>query len=623
MRNHSHYSLLASTSRSKQIVKTCKDSGFSYAGITDLATISGCVNFIQACKREGLKPIIGSEIYLENDARLTLICRNKAGWDQLLRVISVANDPKNYDRHPVIPFASLLENISPENFVCIDGYFGSLFFQSVFPDTTCIFDSVDEEDRVRQCLVDDAEQVALNYASEMMGVFPHYYMEVNETDYESFPVLRLLSSLIYGIDSAQAEQNGRSFLLPDTGSYYPERKDAVDHRVLVCTKLKTTMRQLPDKIEELKDLESLKFIMLGSYYIKSRSFLEENYHPSLVANLDEIAEGCEDIEILSKPKLPTFQTPDGDSENDYLKQLCRDGWMRLIAKKVDKSLHMEYRDRVLKELAVIEKANLAGYFLIVQDYVNHFRDKGCLIGPARGSGGGSLVCYLTGITLIDPIEYDLLFERFYNEGRNTDDHVSLPDIDVDFPPDYRDQVIDYLKETYGEHRVCQMLTFGRLAGRSIIKEVMRVNESCGFEQMNEITAKIPNEAAISDLLENMDEPSVIRWVLENDKDSLADYCWLNDDGQLEGEYARVFEQAMRMEGIFKTQGKHAAGVVIASDTLDQICPMVKASRSEEKIAGMEMGDLEAIGCVKFDILGVSLLQKISNTVGDINNRNAT
>ena len=168
-----------------------------------------------------------------------------------------------------------------------------------------------------------------------------------------------------------------------------------------------------------------------------------------------------------------------------------------------------------------------------------------------------------------------------------------------------------------------MLTFGRLAGRSIIKEVMRVNESCGFEQMNEITAKIPNEAAISDLLENMDEPSVIRWVLENDKDSLADYCWLNDDGQLEGEYARVFEQAMRMEGIFKTQGKHAAGVVIASDTLDQICPMVKASRSEEKIAGMEMGDLEAIGCVKFDILGVSLLQKISNTVGDINNRNAT
>ena len=287
--------------------------------------------------------------------------------------------------------------------------------------------------------------------------------------------------------------------------------------------------------------------------------------------------------------------------------------------RVDPSKFDEYKDRVLKELEVIKKANLAGYFLIVQDYVNHFRDLGCLVGPARGSGGGSLVCYLTGITLIDPIEYGLLFERFYNEGRNTEDHVSLPDIDVDFPPDYRDDVIQYLKDKYGESRVCQMLTFGKLAGRSIIKEVLRVNESCGFEQMNQITDKIPNEAAISDLLEEMENPSVIRWALENDKNALIDYCWIDDDGKLQGEYAKAFEQAMRMEGIFKTQGKHAAGVVIASDDLQEICPMVKSSRSSEQIAGMEMGDLEAIGCVKFDILGVNLLKKISETIHEVNN----
>jgi len=286
---------------------------------------------------------------------------------------------------------------------------------------------------------------------------------------------------------------------------------------------------------------------------------------------------------------------------------------------IDPKLYDAYKDRVLRELEVISKADLAGYFLIVQDYVNHFRNQGCLIGPARGSGGGSLVCYLTGITLLDPIKYGLLFERFYNEGRNTADHVSLPDIDVDFPPDYRDAVIDYLREKYGSSQVCQMLTFGRLAGRSILKEVLRVNESCSFDQMNEITKKIPNEASISDLLEEMDEPSVIRWALENDKNALIDYCWIDEDGSLQGEYAKVFEQAMRMEGIFKTQGKHAAGVVIASHNLEKICPMVKASRGDEKIAGMEMGDLESIGCVKFDILGVSLLSKISKTVGEINN----
>jgi len=192
--------------------------------------------------------------------------------------------------------------------------------------------------------------------------------------------------------------------------------------------------------------------------------------------------------------------------------------------------------------------------------------------------------------------------------------ASLPDIDVDFPPDQRENVISYLKEKYGHDRVCQMLTFGRLQGRSALKEVLRVNESCGFDQMNEITNKIPQEAAISDKLEEMDEPSVIRWALENDADSLREYCW-EEDGELRGDFARDFAQALRIEGTFKTQGKHAAGVVVSSIDLNKLCPMVKETRGNEKIAGMEMGDLEAIGAVKFDILGVNLLKKIHETCG--------
>lgn len=611
LRNHSHYSLLSSTSRCNQIADTCKKHGYSNAGITDISSISGCVNFIQACKKAKIKPIIGSEIILDNDARITLVCKNNNAWTQLLKIISISNSPDYFKETPRIPFDLLIDNIQGEDFVCIDGYIGSLLFSKVLSNNECVFECLDD-DSVQECLVDNHLDVAISHMQEMQKHFRHYFLEINNTDHDSYPVTKIVTNVIKTID---AECH---CTIPDTCSYYPERKDAIDHRVLICTKLKTTMKNLDQKISEKKDLDSLRFIRSSNYYIKDFKYLTKHYDNNCIKNVANIVNLIDDIDILSKPKLPAFKTPDSSSEDEYLKQLCRNGWKKFIADRIDPSKFDIYKDRVLKELEVIKKANLAGYFLIVQDYVNHFRDLGCLVGPARGSGGGSLVCYLTGITLIDPIEYGLLFERFYNEGRNTEDHVSLPDIDVDFPPDYRDEVIQYLKDKYGESRVCQMLTFGKLAGRSILKEVLRVNESCGFEQMNQITDKIPNEAAISDLLEEMDNPSVIRWALENDKNALIDYCWLDDNGNLQGEYAKVFEQAMRMEGVFKTQGKHAAGVVIASDDLQEICPMVKSSRSSEQIAGMEMGDLEAIGCVKFDILGVNLLKKISETIHEVN-----
>src|SRR5210317_1342904 len=610
LRNHSHYSLLHSTSRSNDIASICKKQGWGYAGITDMSSVSGCVNFIKSCKSQDIIPIIGSELILDNGSRITLLCKNNNAWTSLLKIISIANSPENFNDTPRIPFDDLIQNINCENFICIDGYVGSLLFSKVMTSNECIFDTLDDEG-ITNCLVENHLQIAKDHVKQMRNIFESYFLEINNIDHESYPVTKVMSSMVKSLDT--------DITIPDTSSFYPERKDAVDHRVLICTKLKTTMKKLDQKISEKKDLESLKFIRSSNHYIKSFDFLKDNYDNISVENISNIPNLIDSIEILSKPKLPVFKTPDASSEDEYLKQLCRNGWRKLIMDRVDPSKFDAYKDRVLKELEVIKKANLAGYFLIVQDYVNHFRDLGCLVGPARGSGGGSLVCYLTGITLIDPIEYGLLVERFYNEGRNTEDHVSLPDIDVDFPPDYRDDVIQYLKDKYGESRVCQMLTFGKLAGRSIIKEVLRVNESCGFEQMNQITEKIPNEAAISDLLEEMENPSVIRWALENDKNALIDYCWIDDDGKLQGEYAKAFEQAMRMEGIFKTQGKHAAGVVIASDDLQEICPMVKSSRSSEQIAGMEMGDLEAIGCVKFDILGVNLLKKISETIHEVNN----
>jgi DNA polymerase-3 subunit alpha len=400
-------------------------------------------------------------------------------------------------------------------------------------------------------------------------------------------------------------------------SYYVNKEDANLHRILLCSDMKTTLPKIQKSIKKGKsdntdiDINKLEYFINDQYYVKSKDEIK-SYNTYL---LEKIYNECEDYDILSKPMLPKFDCPNGLSEEDYLKQLCRIGWREnlintgKVSKPEDKQ---KYADRFNEELGVIKDANLFGYFLIVQDIIKHVNDNGWMSGPGRGSAAGCLISYLIGITKIDPIEYDLLFERFYNSGRNTGDHISLPDIDMDVPAKRRDEVIKYLKNKYGSTNVSQMITFGRLQGRSAIKEVLRVNEACSFAEMNNITKSIPNEAEISDQLAEMDddERSIIRWALMNRSNDLKDFCHITDDNEIQGEYAEYFKQAIEIEGTFKTQGKHAAGVVISSEPLHKVCPMVKSKDSDEKIAGLEMSDLESLGHVKFDILGLSLLDKL-------------
>lgn len=599
LRNHSHYSLLLSTQKPKAIAAKCKSLGYNHAGICDVATISGVVSFVKACKEKEIKPIIGSEIVLKNGSSIALFCKNKDAWNDLLVLISKCNDPENYDNGPKISLEDLISTINTKNFVCVDGYLGSFLCSKMISPEVYGLTYHEIHGSWWAANGTNSYNEIKNHIEYMKSLFSDsYFVEVEQSESESFQVNKFLCKILTDVCLAT-----NCKLIQNTSSYYSERKDAIDHRVILSSKLKTTLKKLQSKIEESLQFDLLKFIRSNEHYIKQVN--ETDF-------LDVLSQ-IEDISILSNPRLPKFECPHNQSENDYLKELCRIGWKKLINTKVDKSKHEEYKNRVLYELQVIQEANLAGYFLIVQDYVNHFRNMGYLIGPGRGSGAGSLVCYLIGITLVDPIPYGLLFERFYNKGRNTKDHVSLPDIDIDFPPSIREDVILYIKNKYGESRVCQMLTFGRLQGRSILKEVLRVNESCSPDQMNKITKDIPDEAEISDQLENMEHPSILMWSLQNIPDKLSAYCWIDDSEKLQGEYAKEFEQAMRLEGVFKSQGKHAAGVVISSEKLDKVCPMIKPSRGDEKIAGMEMADLEAIGCVKFDILGVSLLEKIQMT----------
>ena len=507
MKNFTHYSLLKGFSKPNELAKICADNDYPACGITDYKSISGAVSFHQACKKVGIKPIIGCSF-----DNTTVYAKNKDGWHDLITMVS---------------------------------------------------------------LTDDTGKMPVDIAKDIIGRNNLLAIEKSKDDIKP--------------------------------SYYTNKEHAKLHRVLLCSELKTTLPKIQTKIRK-NDLD--KDIL--EYFTKDNKCVTE---AKVTKQLEHIYNSCEDYEILNPPMLPKFVCPRGLSQEDYLTKMARKGYTDLLKPKVgkDKDKQKIYGDRFHKELEIIRNADLFGYFLIVQDIIRHVeKDMGCLAGPGRGSAAGCLISYLIGITKIDPVEHDLLFERFYNAGRNTGGHVSLPDIDMDVPGKRRDDVIDYLKETYGKEHVSQMITFGRLQGRSAIKEVLRINDACSFGEMNAITKSVPNEAEISDQLAEMDDEdrSIIRWALINRPEELIDFCHINDDGKLEGDYAQYFQQAIDIEGTFKTQGKHAAGVVISKEPLHTVCPMVNQRGSTERIAGLEMADLEALGHVKFDVLGINLLDKL-------------
>lgn len=507
LKNFTHYSLLKGFSKPTELATLCADQEYPACGIADYKSISGCVSFFQACKKVGIKPILGCSF-----DNTTVFAKNKDGWHDLISMVSLTDEEGN------MPKSVARSIITKNNLIAL----------------------------------------------------------------------------------AKSKDN----INP---SYYTKQSQANLHRILLCSELKTTLPRVQNKIRK-KELDN----DISEYFTKDDKYVIEGKCTKV---LEDIYNQVEDYDILNKPMLPKFDCPNGLSEEDYLKVLAREGWKKHLIKtgkvsnEVDKN---KYLDRFNKELQVIKDANLFGYFLIVQDIIRYVNDSGWMSGPGRGSAAGCLISYLIGITQIDPVQHDLLFERFYNAGRNTDGHVSLPDIDMDVPGKKRDDVIDYLKNTYGKEHVSQMITFGRLQGRSAIKEVLRVNDACSFSEMNAITKSVPNEADISDQLAEMDDEdrSIIRWSLINRADDLRDFCHITDSGKLEGDYAEYFQQAIEIEGTFKTQGKHAAGVVISKEPLHTVCPMVKQKGSTEKIAGLEMADLEALGHVKFDVLGINLLDKL-------------
>ena len=592
-------------SKPEQIANRCNEVGIKSCAITDHGSISGAVQFFQAMKNNGIKPILGCELYIckdkcdkkeKSNAKLShflVLARNYEGWKSLVNIVSESNLEKNFYHKPRLDFDTLA-NLLDGNIIGYCGHLGSTIANE-------IMESKDN----------DIAKLGTEFVAKMKDIFgaDNFFLESQLMDRENSLEQIEITEHIRRIGQIT---NTKVICTPD--AHYCRKEDAIDQRILLCNNLKTTLVDINSKLLHDKEVPMSCFFKSDNFHILSPEEMYELHTEEEIENTQYIDSVCEDYNILAKPVLPDFKCPDGMNPDEYLRHLCRQGWKEKIENNIDKESHTKYVDRIKYELGILQGAGLSSYFLIVQDIVRYVKSNKWLPGPGRGSAAGCLVSYLIGITSIDPIKYDLIFERFYNAGRNTDGHVSMPDIDIDVPITKREEIISYIKKQYGTDKVSQMITFNTMKGRGALKEVLRVYGNISFDEMNRITKFIPDEAKIADELQEMKEgtgeSSIIKWALENNVDKLKEWCYINDDGDLSGPMAKRFEQAIRLEGTKSNQSKHAAGIVISRDPLKGLCPMVYDSKNKQTIAGMEMQDLESLGVIKFDVLGIAMLDKI-------------
>lgn len=630
---HTTHSLLDGLSQPSHVARRCLDIGLPGSAITDHGNVSGAISFTDTMSRKGLQWILGCEMYIspkdstskDGDRtlhHLVVLAKNLNGWTQLIRATSASNRPENFYYKPRLDLDRLEPYCKSGDLIGFSGHLGSHLSACIFSDFSEL-SSCTTPDEAKQYTHSDWVERTIAEAERLQDIFGkgNFFIEIQLMDSKNFPAMTLLAQGLRYI----ANRTGIPCLgTPD--AHYACHEDANDQRVLLCNSLNTNFREINDKLVRGEDVGLATFFRSRNYHIPTYDeMIEGGNTPEELENTLKVATMCEPYKLTGPPMLPQFPCPDGLSSKAYMKQLIDEGWEKRWPKieKVianTKYTRQDYRDRLNEEYKILTDVGLADYFLIVHDIIQWAMNDGQIVGAGRGSAASSLILYLLYVTHVDPIEFDLLFSRFYNSGRNTADRVSLPDVDMDFEMQSRGKIIEYIRERYGKDRVAQMLTFTRLQGRGAIKDVLRAHAACSFEEMNLITSHIPDEAEISDQLQNMrdadkqsggdGEASIIQWALENNSEELKQWAFIDDDGNLQGPFAKYFEQAIRIEGTKKSQSKHAAGIVIAQQPLAEICPMVYDKNTKEMICGFEMNHLEDMGHVKFDILSIAVLDKI-------------
>lgn len=585
---HSHYSVLQGLNNPKEIIAAAKTHNMSAIAMTDINNISGCIEFYKEAKKEKIKPIIGSLIQTD-EGTLLLIALNKEGYVDLLQIIAELNSKKHFKNTYYSFPLNTLSKFSLTNLIAITGH-----------ENSTLYNSIVYEFKIKETWQDLSDLNIL----KLQDLFKdNLYLELQFSEYDTFSK-EVKEKIIIIANKYQLQ------LVATPRVYFLNKKDEELHQILISIQEKKPLYEI-NKINS----PVYKYFNGYRFYLPTiEEFEKEINNKEAIENTNKIADRIENYELSKEPTLPKFKCPNKKNTEQYFRELCEVGWQKKIQPILQKSNEQIYKTRLEHELKVFKEANLFDYFLIIKDMLDYARSKNYLVGVGRGSSSGCLISYLLGITQIDPIPHNLLFERFFNAGRAK----SLPDIDCDFESCSRDEIIEYIIKKYGKNNVSSIATYGTLMGRASLKAIFRAYNDLSFSEQNEITKAIPDKAKISDELQAMklagEESSVIRWTLLNKSKYLEQWCKIID-GKLEGPLADKFDKAIRLEGVLSTRSRHAAGVVVAPSNLKLLVPLIYDEKNKVQIIGCQMNDLEEIGLIKMDCLGLSTLDRLH----DINN----
>ena len=555
---HSEFSLLDGANRIKDLPVRAKELGMNAIAVTDHGAMFGTIDFYKACKANGVKPIIGCEVYVAPRTRfdkepnidnkyyhLILLAKNNEGYKNLAKLVSLGYVDGYYYKPRIDK--EILEKYH-EGLICCSACLGGEIAQSILKDDLA-----------------KAEEIAL-WHKNIFG--EDYYLEVqSNTLREQILVNQKLVELARKLNIP---------LVATNDSHYLKKEDYYNHEVLLC--IQTGKR--------MTDEDRMKF-QTNDFYIKSPEEMKEFFKniPEALENTVKIAEKCNVDFEFGHTILPNYDVPEEfETHYDYIKKLCDDG----ILSRYGENPTKEILDRAEYELSVIKKMGYVDYFLIVWDYINWAKSQGIPVGPGRGSGAGSIVAYAIGITDIDPIKYNLIFERFLNPER-----VSMPDFDVDFCYERRQEVIDYVSRKYGEDHVSQIITFGTMSARMVIRDVGRALD-VSYAETDKLAKMIPNELHIT-IKKALEQNKELRELYENDNT-----------------IKQLLDIAMALEGLPRQASTHACGIVITKDPVDTYVPLYvrEGTISTQYI----MTTLEELGLLKMDFLGLRTLTVIQDTI---------
>ena len=557
---HTEYSLLDGSNKIKEYVSRVKELGMNSAAITDHGVMYGVIDFYREAKKQGINPILGCEVYVAPNSRfdreitggddryyhLVLLAENNKGYANLMKIVS-KGFVEGYYYRPRVDKSLLAE-----------------YHEGIIALSACLAGEVQRY--IVKGLYDEAKKKALEYR-DIFGE-DNYFLELQD---HGIPDQTLVNQQLMKM----SQETGIP-LVATNDVHYTYADDAKAHDILLCIQ---TGKKLAD--ENRMRYEG------GQYYVKSPEEMEAlfPFAKEALENTQKIADRCS-VEIeFGVTKLPKYDVPDGMTSWEYLQKLCWEG----LEKRYGRDPSRELKDRLTYELDTIKNMGYVDYFLIVWDFIKYAKDHGIAVGPGRGSAAGSIVSYCLEITTIDPIRYQLLFERFLNPER-----VSMPDIDVDFCFERRQEVIDYVVRKYGKDRVVQIVTFGTLAARGVIRDVGRVMD-LPYAFVDSIAKMIPQELNIT-IDKALKENPELRRTYETDE-----------------QVKSLIDMAKRLEGLPRHSSMHAAGVVISQKSVDEYVPLSRAADGTITTQ-FTMTTLEELGLLKMDFLGLRTLTVIQNAV---------